>query len=240
MDFYIDRKTNRFTAGIGITSVVSTASFKARDTVVLDVWICNGAVPVDLSEGALLVFALKESVASAAPLLASAQTWVKIETGHYRASLSLNTVALNLALGDDAALAAFAELTWSEDVGLNWQSTNTLKAAIANDLYKGVEGVPLDEPAPDDWLEARRPAPLVLTAPPEDGVTAATRVGQLAIVTTTNDLSGADITHRDVWTCAALPSTWTPPGNIHLDRVSGDLMRVFVSSGALDAELAYP
>ncbi|MEO5712155.1 MAG: hypothetical protein ABIT37_01595 [Luteolibacter sp.] len=67
--------------------------------------------------------------------------------------------------------------------------------------------------------------------------TVATALGQLAIVTTTND-SG---TFKDNWVAAALsPVAWNPPGNIYKDRTTGFYHRQFFDGGTPIYELAYP
>lgn len=67
--------------------------------------------------------------------------------------------------------------------------------------------------------------------------TAATAVGQLAIVTTTN----ASGTFRDVWVCTNLsPVAWQPPGNITRDRATALYQRQFFDGGSPVTELAYP
>ncbi len=199
MDYYINRKTNLFISAIGVSALVSAAAFKARDSVALDVWICDAATPVDLAEGFSMVFAVKQTVAAAAPLLASAEVWTKIATGHYRSTLSLNTVPLNAALGDLGSMAAVGELTWSEDGGVTWQSTNTLKVTINNDVYKGVEGTPLASPTAEAWLDERRPVPLRLTAPPEDTDTTLHFTGLVGLPSPSPWLRVADFEGNPRW-----------------------------------------
>jgi hypothetical protein len=89
----------------------------------------------------------------------------------YVGSPNLNTEALNDLFqidGDDENDPAFvdlmAEFTWGETGSPS--STNTFSLRIHNDVLRGDEGTPLPLPTPDEWLEARRPAPLILSEPP--------------------------------------------------------------------------
>lgn len=150
MIFYPNQSTNRFTRAISLPSEVGSATFKARDTVTLDMKFHNGLAAVALAVDSELVFVIKTGVAAAATTLAIATEWEVVATGHYRASLSLNTEEIIDAIGDLDKLSAVGELTWNE--GSGWESSNTLKITLDNDVYKGDEGTPLSLPTPDDWL----------------------------------------------------------------------------------------
>jgi hypothetical protein len=152
MDFHLNLATNRFVRAAGVNAVVSTAELKARDTVTLDVYFWNGMAAAELAEGSDLVFVLKTGVASGAATLALIDDWDLVEPGHYRAALDLNTVPLDAALGDVASVVVVGELTWSGDAGVSWESSNTLRVTLLNDVYKGVEGTPLELPEPAAWL----------------------------------------------------------------------------------------
>lgn len=166
MIFYPNQSTNRLTRAIGLPSEVKAATFKARDTVTLDVVFHDGSAAVALAGGADLVFAIKTGFASGASTLALATVWEIVAPGHYRSKINLNNEPLVTAIGDLAKLSAVAEISWNEGDG--WESSNTLAVTIENDVYKGIEGTPLELPSPLDWLELHRPAPLILTGPPEN------------------------------------------------------------------------
>lgn len=157
MDFHVNQATNQFVRGRGLNAVVTSAGMKARDTLRMDVYFNDGSTAlVDLAEGAELVFAIKTGVESDADLLAQVTEWTRIDTGHYRAWLPLNTEPLVEAIGDLASISAVGELTWREDPeGDGWESTNTLAVRIENDVYRGTEGTPLVLPGPEAWLAAR-------------------------------------------------------------------------------------
>lgn len=153
MDYYLNQLTNQFTRSIGFPGSVTTATFKARDTITLDVYFHNGSNLLALAEGASLVFIIKASFEQNAVALALADEWDEIASGHYRSQLNLNTEALITAMGDLDLLNLFAELTWSETPG-HWESSPTLRVRLNNDLYKGIEGTPLALPTPLSWLTA--------------------------------------------------------------------------------------
>lgn len=155
MDLYQHLGLGKLTRAIGLPSFVTAATFKARDTVQLDAKFHDGAALVDMGEGLELVFIVKTGFADDAATLALVDTWTEVATGHYRANLSLNTEELIAAIGDQAKLSAYGELTWSKDAGATWSSSSTLAVTVENDVYKGVEGTPLGLPDPSGWLGSR-------------------------------------------------------------------------------------
>jgi len=155
MDFYLNLENNSFVRGAGLNVAVGTASFKARDTLQIFVTFLRNGVTCDLAAEAQLVFCLKTGVEAAATTLALADTWTAggEASGKYKAELDLNTANLIAALGDDDALSAVGEITWSEDAGETWQSSSTLAVRVVNDVYKGNEGTPAAAPTPDaQWV----------------------------------------------------------------------------------------
>jgi hypothetical protein len=152
MEFHVDLGVNRLVRGVGQRMVVSAVELKARDAVRLDVRFWRGGAVAELPEGSLLVFVVKDSVAAGAETLAAAYDWELVEPGHYRAALDLDTGPLDAALGDEAGFSAVAELTWSADGGSNWESGNTLRVAVVNDVYKGGESAPAGVLRAADWL----------------------------------------------------------------------------------------
>ena len=151
---------------MGLNTEITSARAKARDTLTLRVTMTNGLIAQDLPEGSLLKFVVKSGVANTATTYAMVETWTKPEdtTGLYVAKLSLNTSPLITAIANLDSIGAVAELTWSEDDGETWESSNTLVFTIGNDVYKGTEGTPLELPNAEEWLQARRPAVILRTA----------------------------------------------------------------------------
>lgn len=69
------------------------------------------------------------------------------------------------------------EISWTN--GGEPTSTRTFAIVVANDVNRGTEGTPLAADSPDEWLESRRPAPILRTlsdGPPVDGVMASATV----------------------------------------------------------------
>ena len=127
----------------------------------------------DLIADSELVFAVKASRADAAAVYGLVTAWTRVGLGRYRAFLNLNTETLVDTIVDLDVLAAVGEFTWSAD-GTSWESSNTLAVRIENDVYKGVEGTPLELPTPEEWLLDRQAALSGAVAPTAPG----TYVGQ--------------------------------------------------------------
>jgi hypothetical protein len=155
MTLFLNQETNQFTRGILLNAVVTSVVMKARDAFRLDVKFHAGGNPLALAADSLLVFVVKGGVASASPTLALVTDWEMVGPGHYRGALNCNTVGLVTALGDLPALMAVGELTWSEDGGVGWESSNTLVVRLENDVYKGSEGPPQQMPSALEWLAAQ-------------------------------------------------------------------------------------
>ena len=69
------------------------------------------------------------------------------------------------------------EISWTN--GGEPTSTRTFAIVVANDVNRGTEGTPLAAESPDEWLESRRPAPILRTlsdGPPVDGVMASATI----------------------------------------------------------------
>jgi len=78
---------------------------------------------------------------------------------------SFNTVPLNALLGSDglsgndvATVTLMGEIAWSYDSGATYQtSSNQFSVIVNNDIIKGGEGTPLENPSPITWLETAGP-----------------------------------------------------------------------------------
>jgi hypothetical protein len=181
VELFYNLTLGAFVRAIGLPTVVGSLRLKARDTQILDVRFHSGTLPVAMPAGLDLVFAIKDGYAAASVTLALVDSWTEVADGHYRALLFLNTAEVVAAIGDAASLAAFGELSWSSVPG-QWQSSPTLQTRIDNDVYKGIEGTPLELRTPIGWLgdrvmirtlgegaPAANPATLVITGSLNDG-----------------------------------------------------------------------
>lgn len=170
MTFFLNQATNQFTRAVGVPSEVRSMRAKVRDSLALDVKFHDGLALEALAEGALLVFVLKTDVTATGVTLALVDVWDEVEPGHYRAGLNLNTVPLIGLVGDLKSISVVGELTWSQDGGATWESSNTLAVVVENDVYKGVEGTPAALPDPELWASKAYvdslPAALALFVPP--------------------------------------------------------------------------
>jgi hypothetical protein len=154
MVWHIDLDRHEIARARDFTYPVETVTLKARDSFVIDLYFSRAGVAVDLPTGSVIVFAIKASVASAAITYALATGWTLVEvgSGHYQTRINLNTATTVADIADLPSIDAVGEVSWSEDE-IEWESSNTLKVTIVNDVYKGVEGTPIELPAPVEWLE---------------------------------------------------------------------------------------
>jgi hypothetical protein len=176
MKIYVDSDTNQIITDAAFKAPVNGVSFKRGDASKVEVIFVTGNTAEDASEDRSITFGIKAAGKFDGDFLVSASDFTISETSYVLAP-SFNTVELNdlLNSGDDddtndvASVAAMLEITWSDDEGDTWLSTNTITATIFNDVVKGVEGTPLESPTPLDWLETYRPQPIQLFSPPTNG-----------------------------------------------------------------------
>ena len=136
MRFYFDKARGKLVVKPGLQGGVVRASVKRGDALTLAVEFYDGATLGSVT-GTDLVFVVKATPAGDA--LAIADTWSE-SAGVYTAILDTNTQELLDALGSEDSLKLQGELTFSEDGGTTWTSSQTIEFTVNNDLYKGVEG----------------------------------------------------------------------------------------------------
>lgn len=163
MRYFFDTLLGKLVVRPGYSGLLSSASHKRGDSAMIEVQPCEGNEAGDLGEPTEMVYVIKQSFAVDAPALAWANEWEKDEeTGIWRSQL-VASAALSPLLGALEKLALKGEFTVTS-TKLGTLSSQTLSVILDNDLWKGIEGTPMADPDPEAWLEARRPAPLALSA----------------------------------------------------------------------------
>ena len=161
MILFVDTATNQFVSDSLHKVPLDSVSFKRGDAASIELRFVEGTSVVPLESGASIVFGCKESGKYDGDFLVFTDEYTSVGDA-YLIAPSFNTEALDDALnsnGDDSddlpSISTMLEVSWSEDGGASWQSTDTITATINNDLYKGVEGTPLELASPDEWLAER-------------------------------------------------------------------------------------
>lgn len=161
MLLYIDKDSNQFVSDPLHKVPVDSVGFKRGDAANIELRFIQGGSGVPLASGASIAFGIKPSGAYDGDFLVFADEYTSIGDSAYLIAPSFNTAALDDELNKDgndandvASLSAMLEISWSEDAGTTWQSTDTIVAAIANDVIRLDEGTPLELDGPEDWLAA--------------------------------------------------------------------------------------
>ena len=151
MNLYFDKSVGKLVERVGFSGERTKIGLKRGDAVPLRVEFCEGAVSSSIT-GTQIVAIIKQTPDG--DPLAMVDDWTESD-GVYSAQLSTNTTAINDLIAGADSIALLFELTYSEDAGLTWASSQTVPLVLSNDLYKGVEGTPLELDTPEPWLTAR-------------------------------------------------------------------------------------
>ena len=190
MKLYVDLETLQLIEAPGFRNPVTSLQFKRGDSATLDVvFLSNGGTVYQTigDAGTLAIeFGAKMSGNYGGEYLVQSSDWVFGDPDSsypvYQTSPSFNTTALDAAFGvgtgeELASVTLMGEISWTN--GGEPTSTRTFAIVVANDVNRGTEGTPLAADSPDEWLESRRPAPILRTlsdGPPVDGVMASATV----------------------------------------------------------------
>ncbi len=173
MRLFIDTDSNSFITDAGFKAPVSGVSFKRGDASQVQLSFVSGNSSLSATNDKQIIFGIKEAGKYDGTFLVSTDDFTTSGTS-YILNPSFNTEELNDLLNsgdaddsnDVGSVSTMLEITWSNDDGETWYSTNTITATIENDVIKGNEGTPLESPTPLEWLELYRPSPLSLSAAP--------------------------------------------------------------------------
>jgi hypothetical protein len=156
MRLYIDLDSNAFVSDPAFKSRVPSVDFKRGDASEVVLSFVSGNTVTPLVSGALVEFGIKKKADYSGDFLVFSDEYI-LAASSYVLNPSFNTDTLNALLSSNAtgSIDTILEVTFSEDDGSTWKSSNTITARIFNDVIKGSEGTPTELPSPDDWLNAR-------------------------------------------------------------------------------------
>lgn len=162
MDLYINSANKTIISDPQFRTPLNTITFKRGDAAEIKIkFYDNNGVLQDIVADREIEFGIKASGKYDGDFLVYTDTVSMLSaTNEYVISPSFNTTALNSLLSsgdgnpnnDVASVNTMMELTWSDDGGTSWLSTDTITAVINNDVIKGSEGTPLETASPAEWL----------------------------------------------------------------------------------------
>lgn len=160
MQLIINRDSNTFVNSVLFNSPVSNIAFKRGDAAKVELIFASENTALSATNDKTIILGLKESGKYDGTFVVSTSSYTTDNT-RYVMNPSFNTVALNDLLNsgdgndgnDVGSVDLMMEVSWSEDGGSTWYSSNTITATIQNDVIKNLEGTPLQEADPIDWLK---------------------------------------------------------------------------------------
>ena len=168
MNLYVELKSLNLKNAPGDQREIKIINAKRGDSLPLAVRFYKGTEQVRLDPTTTITFVLKENGKhdSSALVLDSSFTASAVGTPdadpHYTATPSLNTTALNalFLINDDPSddpplLDLMGELSWQAAGDAGPTTIKTFTARVENDIYRGTEGTPLEDPDPADWLDGQ-------------------------------------------------------------------------------------
>lgn len=160
MKQYFDIDKNQLVNPPGQGGVVRSVSWIRGDIDNLEmVFLKAGAAVTDVTN---IVAVIKEKPGELEPSLATCQTWEE-EDGVFLGTMNLQGTALKTLIAAKTEISLLFEVTCYH-AGQGPITAAAVKCTMINDLWRGTEDTPLEDDTPDEWLEARRPAPIVRTA----------------------------------------------------------------------------
>lgn len=191
MQLIINKDSNTFVNSVLFNSPVSNIAFKRGDAAKVELIFASENTALSATNDKTIILGLKESGKYDGTFVVSTSSYTTDNT-RYVMNPNFNTVALNDLLNsgdgndgnDVGSVDLMLEITWSEDGGSTWYSSNTITATINNDVIKGLEGTPLQEADPIDWLRTYGVlAPLSLSSAPVDETISINLSNPYAVIT---------------------------------------------------------
>jgi len=152
MRLYFDLDQGRLVTGAGFNTRLNLVEFKRGDAAEIRFGFYRGVTQEILTGTPQLQFALKEDGKYDGDPVVSESSWTlgTSEAMDYVCNPDFNTTELDTLLNSGDAddtndieyVDLMLEVTWSEDGGSSWSSTDTVTARVHNDVIKGIEGVP--------------------------------------------------------------------------------------------------
>lgn len=160
MILYFDLDKKELVNPPGTSGAIRAFSFIRGDYTPLQVHFLKGGDEVtDITD---IVFVIKTGPGIGVEALAIADEWDNpAETTYFTSLLNLNGESLDELIGSLTNKAFKCQISCHYD-GTGPITSQLVTANVGGDLHRGDEGTPLELPTPDEWLEARRPAPLEL------------------------------------------------------------------------------
>ena len=168
MNLYVELKSLNLKNAPGDQREVKIINAKRGDSLPLVVRFYKGTEQVRLDATTTITFVLKENGKHDASALVLDSSFTASAVGtpdadpHYTATPSLNTTALNalFLINDDPSddpplLDLMGELSWEASGDAGPTTIKTFTARVENDIYRGTEGTPLEDPDPADWLDGQ-------------------------------------------------------------------------------------
>ena len=138
---------------------VTALDFKRGDKTTIKLKFLNGTTPLAADPDRIIEFGCKPTGVYDTNFTVYADTYVIDANDFYVFNPNFNTVALDDLLNNDAddtndiaSVTLISEFTWSDDLGVSWNSTQTYNAIVANDVIRNNEDTPLVNPDPAEWL----------------------------------------------------------------------------------------
>jgi hypothetical protein len=156
MDLYWNLSSNRLVTGLQSAVPITAMEFKRRDGAEFRIhFLRSGSQDlVEMPSTLDIRFGLKEVGDFGGPVVVFADTFTESD-GLWIANPSFNTTELDALFGSDpeeAAVQLIGELTFRNDVGEPWQSTQTFLVTVQNDVIRGDEGTPSSVNDPTAYL----------------------------------------------------------------------------------------
>jgi len=245
MNLYIDSGSipPRFISEPTFKSQIDSLQFKRGDSAYINLNFVSGNTSLSAVSGVQIIFGAK-LVGDYDGALVVSTSGYNIVNNSYQFSPNFNTTSINSYLsGDASSLTLHGEITWSNDNGATWTTTQEIPIVVTNDIIKLTEASPLPSQTFLDYIAAYAPQPLVLTAPPISYPGNMRAVGEM--VASSEAVSWSDVTlvyaglynDRFSWTNDGLEVNFgTPQLNISWDNVDNVwIMRFYDYLGSYQA-----
>ena len=158
MRLYIDKRNNKLVDSDLAKYPISEVSFKRGDSSRIEIIFLDGNTALSATNDKDLKFGIKPTGVYDGEFMVYESNYTCLSTA-YIMKPSFNTTALSallhcdsLSTNDVASVNGMLEITWSENGGTEWFSTNTVTATIYNDVIKGGESGVLQSLTPEQWM----------------------------------------------------------------------------------------
>jgi hypothetical protein len=201
MLLYFDLDKKELVNAPGTGGAIRSYSFIRGDETPLELHITKAGEEV--TDVTNIVFVIKTSPGPDITVLSMADEWENPEeTTYFTSLLNLNGEDLDELLGVLKSKSLLCQVC-CHHAGQGPITSQLVTANVGGDLYRGDEDTPFIMPTPEEWLEARRPAPLALSEVPANGTSqvesllisgTVTVDGNYSLTLTSADLTASPVT----------------------------------------------